>query len=73
MLSGSEDGLVAIWRTKGWECLKSMKGHKGCVNSIAVHPSGKMALSVGKDWAAIVWDLVNGRKGAVWKIRKGRN
>ncbi|CAG8808042.1 11563_t:CDS:1, partial [Racocetra fulgida] len=49
MISGSEDGTVCIWRTKDWESLKVLKGHKGRVNSVDIHPSGKIALSVSSD------------------------
>jgi hypothetical protein len=35
-----------------WDCLKSMDGHKGSVNSVAVHPNGSVALSVGRCGAA---------------------
>jgi hypothetical protein len=31
-----------------WDCLKTMDGHKGSVNSVAVHPNGTVALSVGR-------------------------
>uniref|UniRef100_A0A8C7X6I3 Uncharacterized protein n=1 Tax=Oryzias sinensis TaxID=183150 RepID=A0A8C7X6I3_9TELE len=49
LLSGGEDGLMCVWSTKKWECLKSIKAHKGHVTSLSVHPSGKLALSVGTD------------------------
>ncbi|KAG9286706.1 hypothetical protein G9A89_012256 [Geosiphon pyriformis] len=62
MLSGSEDGTVCIWRTKDWECLITKKGHKGRVNSLAIHPSGKIALSVSKDKTVGLWNLMTGRK-----------
>uniref|UniRef100_A0AAX7VVI5 Anaphase-promoting complex subunit 4 WD40 domain-containing protein n=1 Tax=Astatotilapia calliptera TaxID=8154 RepID=A0AAX7VVI5_ASTCA len=28
LLSGGEDGLLCVWSTKKWECLKSIKAHK---------------------------------------------
>ena len=34
MLSASEDGTLAIWRTRDWECLKVLRGHK-CVRGFA--------------------------------------
>uniref|UniRef100_A0A672LAX4 Uncharacterized protein n=1 Tax=Sinocyclocheilus grahami TaxID=75366 RepID=A0A672LAX4_SINGR len=49
LLSGGQDGLICVWSTKKWECLKSIKAHKGHVTSLSVHPSGKLALSVGTD------------------------
>ncbi|CAG8447385.1 11020_t:CDS:2 [Ambispora leptoticha] len=70
MLSGSDDGNICIWRTKDWECLKTMKGHKGRVNSLAIHPSGKIALSVSNDKTVRLWNLMTGRKANSNKIGK---
>ncbi len=38
------------WALQGgsWDCLKTMEGHKGGINSLSVHPSGSVALSVGR-------------------------
>ncbi|CAB1326836.1 unnamed protein product [Coregonus sp. 'balchen'] len=49
LLSGGQDGLLCVWGTKKWECLKSIRAHKGHVTSLSVHPSGKLALTVGTD------------------------
>ncbi|KAK9766846.1 Protein mak11 [Basidiobolus ranarum] len=68
MLSGSEDGTVCIWRTKDWECLTTMKGHKGRVNSVSVHPSGRLALSVSSDRTLRIWNLLSGHKGTATKL-----
>ena len=49
MLSGSADGSISVWQAGGqWDHLKLMKGHRGEVNSIAVHCSGKLALSTAR-------------------------
>lgn len=71
MFSGSEDGTICIWRTKDWECLKTLKGHKGRVNSLAVHPSGKIALSVSNDKTVRLWNLLAGQKASVNKLGRG--
>ncbi|KAK7823674.1 hypothetical protein U0070_003326 [Myodes glareolus] len=49
LISGAEDGLICVWDAKKWECLKSIKAHKGHVTFLSIHPSGKLALSVGTD------------------------
>ncbi|XP_031666689.1 p21-activated protein kinase-interacting protein 1-like isoform X1 [Oncorhynchus kisutch] len=49
LLSGGQDGLLCVWSTRNWECLKSIRAHKGQVTSLSVHPSGKLALTVGTD------------------------
>jgi WD40 repeat protein len=58
MLSGSEDGTVRVWDTANWACKKVLRGHKGAVEALSIHPSGKLALSVGRDCTLHVWNLV---------------
>ncbi|KAF8990676.1 WD40-repeat-containing domain protein [Cyathus striatus] len=65
-----EDGTLCLFRARDWTVLRSLKGHKGRVNSIAVHPSGKVALSVGKDRVLRMWDLMRGKGVASTKIGK---
>ncbi|KAI9146241.1 WD40-repeat-containing domain protein [Paraphysoderma sedebokerense] len=64
LLTGSEDGKVAIVRCKDWEVLKIMKGHKSAVTGITIHPSGKLAISVSSHphRSVICWNLLRGIK-----------
>ncbi|KAJ2402390.1 60s ribosome biogenesis protein mak11 [Coemansia sp. RSA 2559] len=64
LLSASEDGAICIFRTKDWEPLRVLKGHKGPINDIAIHPSGKLALSVSQDRTVIVWNLLTGQRAS---------
>lgn len=51
LLSGSADGSISVWSVGGgWECMKTMRGHRKEVYGIAVHPSGLLGLSVSR-WA----------------------
>ncbi|KAI8081470.1 WD40-repeat-containing domain protein [Halteromyces radiatus] len=68
MLTASEDHSICLWRTKDWEYLKTLKGHKGRVNSLAIHPTGKIALSVSVDRTVIVWNLMTAKKASVNKL-----
>lgn len=70
LLSASEDGTLTLFRARDWAVLRSLKGHKGPVNSVAVHPSGKVALSVGKDRTLRMWDLMRGKGSASTKLGK---
>ncbi|TDH05979.1 hypothetical protein EPR50_G00127940 [Perca flavescens] len=70
LLSGGEDGLICVWSTKKWECLKSIKAHHGHVTSLSVHPSGKLALSVGTDKTLRTWNLINGRSAFIKNIKQ---
>ncbi|KAG0373137.1 p21-activated protein kinase-interacting protein 1-like protein [Mortierella sp. AD032] len=69
MLSGSDDGKICVWRTKDWECLKIMKGHQASVHSIAIHPSGKIALSVSVDHSVRVWNLLLGKQASMHRLQ----
>lgn len=70
LLSGAEDGLICVWSTKKWECLKTIKAHNGHVSSLSVHPSGKLALSVGTDKTLRTWNLINGRSAFIKNIKQ---
>ncbi|KAK7031612.1 glycosyltransferase family 39 protein, partial [Favolaschia claudopus] len=70
LLSASEDGTLCLFRARDWSVLRALRGHKGRVNSVAVHPSGKVALSVGKDRTLRMWDLMRGKGSASTKLGK---
>ncbi|GMM50836.1 Mak11 protein [Starmerella bacillaris] len=65
LFSGSADGKICIWRTKDWEILAELKGHKGPVVDMTIHKSGKIMLSVAEDRRLILWNLMTARKAAV--------
>jgi WD40 repeat protein len=68
LVSGCEDGQIAITRVKDFQTLKSFKGHKSAVLDLSVHPSGKVALSVSSDNTLRMWDLTRGTCAAVRTI-----
>lgn len=61
LLSGGEDGRIGLFRCKDWECLHVLR-HKKPLQSLAVHPSSKLALSVGKDRSLRLWNLMTGKQ-----------
>lgn len=69
LLSGSEDGKIIIWRTKDWEMFATLKGHTGKINDLAIHPSGRVAISVSSDQTIRLWNLMTAKKAAVLKIK----
>ncbi|XP_074642593.1 p21-activated protein kinase-interacting protein 1-like [Tubulanus polymorphus] len=73
MFSGSCDGTIGVWNTSNWECLKTLRGHQGSVHSVAVHPSGKLALSIGADKTLRTWNLMTCRKAFIKKLKKAAN
>lgn len=63
LLTAGEDGRIAIFRSKDWECLHVLR-HKKPINSLAVHPSGKLALSVGTDRSMKLWNLMTAKEAS---------
>jgi len=63
LFSGSDDGTICIWKTGSWQCEKTLRAHAEGVLGISVHPSGKLALSIGQDRALKTWNLIKGRSG----------
>ena len=61
LLSGGGDGEMCVWRVSDWECLMRMKGHTGAVHAIAIHPSGRAALSAAADANMMLWNLTTGK------------
>ncbi|KAF7985758.1 hypothetical protein HWV62_357 [Athelia sp. TMB] len=70
LLSASDDGTLALFRARDWAVLRVLKGHRGRVNALAVHPSSKVALSVGHDATLRMWDLMRGKGCASTKLGK---
>lgn len=71
LLSAAEDGTLALFRARDWAVLRTLRGHAGRVNAVGVHPSGKLALSVGSDRTLRLWDLMRGTGAASTKLGKG--
>eukprot|EP00474_Spongospora_subterranea_P011203 CRZ11661.1 hypothetical protein [Spongospora subterranea] len=57
MMSAADDGSICIWLVKDWSCDGQIKAHKGKITGLSVHPSGRLALSVGQDRVMALWDL----------------
>lgn len=64
LFSCSSDGTIAAIRCGNWQTEKHwQKPHKGsAVNTLAIHPTGKIALSTGADGILRTWNLVKGRQ-----------
>lgn len=64
-ISGGADGLVCVWRCSDWELLLKFRAHKSAVACIAIHPSGRLMASAGKDSSVRLWDLTRGTSAAI--------
>ena len=66
MVTTAEDRTLCIWRTRDWECTRTIeKVHgRGGALALALHPSGKAALTLGARGLVRLWDLVHGSLAA---------
>ncbi|KAA8514899.1 hypothetical protein F0562_018078 [Nyssa sinensis] len=62
LLSASDDGAVCIYDADPFVHLKTVSAHKKGINDLSVHPSGKLALTVGRDSCLAMLNLVRGRR-----------
>lgn len=64
ILTGGRDGQIGVVRCGNWQVEKLWeKPHKGeSIEALAVHPSGKLALSTGGDGTLRTWNLVKGKQ-----------
>lgn len=66
---GFRSGKLVLYKKRDWSVVHTLNGHEGGVESLAVHPSGKLALSGGStDGKVKLWDLTKGRLASVEKI-----
>ncbi|ESO08080.1 hypothetical protein HELRODRAFT_190875 [Helobdella robusta] len=69
LFSASEDGTIAIWKVNSWDCLKVLK-HKEALTDFAIHPSGKLLLSLTKGRTLQTWNLLSGRRAFVTNLKQ---
>jgi len=61
-LSSSNDGIIGIWNSgHKWEMIGKLKGHKGSIDEISIHPSNKILISSGSDSTIRMFDLIHGK------------
>jgi protein MAK11 len=71
LISGGSDGKMTFTKTSNWKMDKVFeRAHKGSsVNYISVHPSSKLALSIGSDMTLRTWNLINGRQAFATSLK----
>ena len=71
LITGSEDGKICILKTNsGWNVEKTLSKHQAGVKDLALHPSGKLMLSIGKDAKLITWNLIKGRSAYITNLHE---
>eukprot|EP00929_Paragymnodinium_shiwhaense_P043760 TRINITY_DN22488_c0_g1_i1.p1 TRINITY_DN22488_c0_g1~~TRINITY_DN22488_c0_g1_i1.p1 ORF type:complete len:445 (-),score=97.26 TRINITY_DN22488_c0_g1_i1:116-1450(-) len=64
LVTGDDDGYLCVWRSTDWELLLKYRGHKTSLAAIAIHPSGRLMASAGRDRGVRLWDLTRGTSAA---------
>ena len=68
-LLGFSGGKLVVYKKRDWSVQHVLAGHEGGVASVAVHPTGKMAVTGGQsDGKLKLWDLTRGRLAYVTKL-----
>lgn len=64
LLTASDDGSLAATRTGSWILEASWRTPHGGkpITYLSIHPSGKLALSLGADLTLRTWNLIKGRQ-----------
>ncbi|CAL9053344.1 unnamed protein product [Musa banksii] len=62
LLSASDDGAVCIYDADPFVHLKTVPTHRKGIADLAVHPTGRAALTVGRDACLALINLVRGRR-----------
>lgn len=68
MFSASSDGSLAATRTGSWVAEGFWKAPHGgkAITHISIHPSGKLALTLGADLTLKTWNLMKGRQVCIF-------
>ncbi|KAL0926501.1 hypothetical protein M5K25_002739 [Dendrobium thyrsiflorum] len=62
LISAADDGNLCIFDADPFVHLKTVPVHRRGISDLAVHPSGRLALTVGRDSCLAMVNLVRGRR-----------
>jgi WD40 repeat protein len=60
VVSASGDGTAKVWNLETREEIRTLRGHTGPVNSVAVSPDDGLIATAGSDGTAKLWDARTG-------------
>jgi len=69
LLSASDDNSLAITRMGSWQVEKTLYKHNAGISALAMHPTGKLCFTAGKDKKLITWNLVKARPAFITNIK----
>merc|ERR1712127_615157 len=69
LFSASDDNSLAVTRVGSWQVEKTLYKHQAGVTALAMHPTGKLCFSAGKDKKLITWNLVKARPAFITNLK----
>lgn len=69
-MSAAADGSVCIYDADPFVHLKTVLPHRKAINDLSIHPSGKLALTVGHDECLAMINLVRGKRSFYCRLGK---
>ena len=72
LASGSSDRTIKLWDVATGKEQATLKGHTGCVYSVAFSPDGKTLASGSEDKTIKLWDVETGKEQATLKGHTAR-
>lgn len=73
LFMGTTRGILSCHTfSKHWDCILNKQAHKGTILCISIHPSGRLALTVGTDGRLKMWNLMNGECAFSTKMLTGK-
>jgi len=69
LVSASDDNSLCVLRAGSWQLEKSLYKHSAGITALALHPTGKLAFSAGKDRKLITWNLVKARPAFITNLK----
>jgi len=70
LFSSSEGGKLAIWRSKDWEVMSELRGHRGSIRDFSIHPTGKLLTTISADQTLKIWNLSTSKVIVTQKMPK---
>jgi len=70
LFSSSEGGKLAIWRTRDWEVMSELRGHRKSIRDFSIHPTGKLLTTISADQTLKIWNLSTSKVVVTQKLPK---